>query len=83
MADDAAPSAIAALMLVESLMLALLEAGLVTQDEIAETIEDVVASQRAIASDSSDPAVLRAAERKVYRIADRLEGALPRRRRRR
>jgi hypothetical protein len=83
MADDAEPTALAALMLVESLMLALMEAGLVGQDEIAGAIEDVVATQRAMAADGGgDPAVVRAAERMVHRIADRLAGALPRGRRR-
>jgi hypothetical protein len=82
MADDAEPTALAALMLVESLMLALMETGLVGQDEIAGAIEDVVASQRAMAADGGDPAVVRAAERMVHRIADRLAGALPRGRRR-
>lgn len=82
MADDAEPTALAALMLVESLMLALMEAGLVGQDEIAGAIEDVVATQRAMAADGGDSAVVRAAERMVHRIADRLVGALPRGRRR-
>ena len=82
MAEDAEPAALAALMLVESLMLALMEAGLVSQDEIAGAIEDVVASQRGMIADGADPAVVQAARRTVHRIADRLVGALPRGRRR-
>ena len=78
MADDAQPTAMAALMLVESLMLALMEAGLIGQDEIGGAIEDVVATQRAMAADGADPAVVQAARRMVHRIADRLVGALPR-----
>lgn len=79
MADDAQPTAMAALMLVESLVLALVEAGPISHDEIAGAIEDVVASQRFIAAEGDDPAVAQAAERMVHRIADRLVGALPRR----
>ncbi|MGH7210561.1 MAG: hypothetical protein ACREF1_03760 [Acetobacteraceae bacterium] len=82
MIDDAQPTAMAALMLAESLMLALMEAGLIGDDEVAGAIEDVIASQRAMAADSADPAVVQAAERMMHRIADRLVGALPRRRRR-
>ncbi len=78
MADDAQPTAMAALMLVESLMLALVEAGPVSHDEIAGAIEDVVASQRSIAAEGVYPAVVQAAERMVHRIADRLAGGLPR-----
>ncbi len=81
MTDDAQPTAMAALMLAESLMLALMEAGLIGQDEIAGAIEDVVASQRGLVADGADPAVVQVAERLVHRIADRLAGALPRRRR--
>lgn len=78
MADDTGPSAIAALMLIQSLMLALMETGLVSHDEIADAIEDVVASQCVILAEGNDPAVVQAAERMVHRIADRLAGALPR-----
>jgi hypothetical protein len=79
MADDAQPAAMAALMLVESLMLALVEAGPISHDEIAGAIEDVVTSQRISAAEGDDPALAQAAERMVQRIADRLAGALPRR----
>lgn len=78
MTDDAEPTAMAALMLVESLMLALMETGVVGQDEIAGAIEDVIASQRGM--DGRDP-VVQAARRKVHHVADRLVGALPRGRR--
>ena len=78
MADDAQPTAMAALMLVESLMLALVEAGPISHDEIADAIEDVVGSQRFIAAEGDEPGVAQAAERMVHRIADRLAGALRR-----
>lgn len=77
-ANDTEPNAIAALMLTQSLMLALMETGLVSHDEIAGAIEDVVASQCVILAEGNDPAVVQAAERMVHRIADRLAGALPR-----
>ncbi len=82
MADDPEAAAMAALMLVESLMLALMEAEVVGEDEIAGAIEDVVASQRAMAAEGGDPATVQAARRMVHRIADRLVGAVPRGRRR-
>jgi hypothetical protein len=78
MADDAQPMAMAALMLVESLMLALVEAGPISHDEIAGAIEDVVASQRCIVAEADDPVVAQTAERMVHRITDRLAGAVPR-----
>ncbi|HEX4262253.1 MAG TPA: hypothetical protein VHY76_14245 [Acetobacteraceae bacterium] len=78
MTDKADPAGMAALLLVESLMLALVEAGLIGQDEIAGTIEDVLATHRALPE--RDRATAEAAARLVTRTADRLLGAVPRRR---
>jgi len=78
--SDAEPVGMAALMLVESLALVLMEAGVIGPEEMAGAIEDVVAAQRAMAAENGDPAVARAAERMVHQIADRLAGGLPRHR---
>lgn len=77
MSDDAEPNAMAALMLVESLMLALMETGVIGQDEMAGAIDDVIATQRGMPEDGHNPAVVQAARREVYRIADRLVGTQP------
>lgn len=82
MAENAELAGLAALTLVELLMLALMEAELVGQEDMAAAIEDVVATQRALAAEDDDPALARAAERMMHRIADRLVGALPHRRKR-
>ncbi len=79
METNGEPAGLAALMLVESLMLALMETELVRQEDMVAAIEDVVATQRALAAEDDDPALARAAERMVHRIADRMVGALPHR----
>jgi hypothetical protein len=76
------PAGLAALMLVESLMLALMETELVRREDMVAAIEDVVATQRALAAEDGDPARARGAERMVHRIADRMVGALPHRQKR-
>lgn len=54
-------SAQAALMLVESLALALIERGLLTTDQVVDAVESVIETKKRLGSESEDPDVAGAA----------------------
>ena len=70
-------TATAALMLVQSMLLALLERGKLTGEDVLGAIEDVLAAQRGMRGEATDEWVLREAERIVRHFAERTVTALP------
>lgn len=60
----------AALMLVESLMIALVEQRVLTRDKLTEAIETVISAKRQSSGDTEPPAISNAAVASLSRIAN-------------
>ena len=67
----------AALMLVESLMLALVERRLLSPDQVIEAIETVIETKRAMAEDGSHPEISSAAAGLAGTIANSVAALRP------
>ncbi|MFK8251884.1 hypothetical protein [Ancylobacter terrae] len=65
----------AALMLVESLALSLVEQGVLTREEVVEVIENVIETKRRMGEESEDPEVAHAAAGMLSVIANSVRAA--------
>ncbi|SFU82820.1 hypothetical protein SAMN02799631_02548 [Methylobacterium sp. 174MFSha1.1] len=77
MGEDQAAAGQAALMLVESLMLALVERGVVPADDLIEAVETVIETKRRLVEDGHEPAVAARAAAMLATIANSLAAAGP------
>lgn len=77
MGEDQAAAGQAALMLVESLMLALVERGVVPSDDLIEAVETVMETKRRLAEDGHEPVIAARAAAMLATIANSLAAAGP------
>jgi hypothetical protein len=77
MDQDQAAAGQAALMLVESLMLALVERRVVPSSELVEAVETVIETKRRLAEDGHEPDVAARAAAMLTTIANSLAAAGP------
>lgn len=77
MGEDQAAAGQAALMLVESLMLALVERGVVPSDDLVEAVETVIDTKRRLAEGGREPEVAARAVAMLATIANSLAATGP------